>query len=75
VPTQHPSPRFLTQAFLTVTVEKAADSTNHYVHIRKTAQVPYGSHPQFTPNEAEALARDVNNAAADARRKNIAGNI
>lgn len=71
----HPSPRHLTQEFMAVSVEKDAANGQHYVHLRKTAQVAYGQHPQFTPNEAEALARDVANAAADARRKNVAGRL
>jgi hypothetical protein len=66
----------LTQKFLTVSVEKDASNGQHYVHVRKTpGEVAYGSHPQFTPNEAEALGRDVNNAAAEARRKNVAGRL
>ena len=67
----HPSPRHLTQAFMAVTVERDPANGQHYVHLRKTSQVAYGQHPQFTPNEAEALGRDVNNAAAEARRANV----
>lgn len=70
----YPSPRYLTQKFLAVTVEQASNG-QHYVHVRKTSEVPYGAHPEFTPNEAEALARDIANAAADARRKNIAARV
>jgi hypothetical protein len=70
--THHPSPRHLTQKFLAVTVEKDAANGQHYVHVRKNAgEVAYGQHPTFTPNEAEALGRDVNNAAAEARRANV----
>jgi hypothetical protein len=69
--TPHPSPRFLTQTILEVSVA-SGDNSQFYVHVRKGPGSTYGQHPQLTPNEAEAVARDIANAAADARRKNVA---
>ena len=71
--TTHPSPRYLTQQFLQIAVDKDESNGQHYVHVRKGPHTVYGQHPVMTPNEAEAAARDLANAAADARRKNVAG--
>lgn len=57
-----------------VEVSVHADGNNHYVHIRKGPGASMG-HPVLTPNEAEWLARDIGNAAADARRKNISKKV
>jgi hypothetical protein len=69
----HPSPRHLVQTILDVSVRELAG--RHYVHVRKGPGSTYGQHPELTPNEAEALARDIANAAADARRKDVAARV
>jgi hypothetical protein len=60
------------QTLVTVTVEQYSPKGQWYVHIRKGPGSMLGVHPQLTAKEAEWLARDVANAAADCYRKNVA---
>lgn len=59
------------QNILTISVEQASNK-QWYVHVRKGPGAILGVHPQLTAKEAEWLARDVANAAADCYRKNVA---
>lgn len=62
------------QTILMVSTEQASNG-QWYVHVRKGAGSIMGVHPQFTAKEAEWLARDIANAAADCYRKNVARRV
>ena len=64
-----------TQTMLLVAAE--ADSSGRWrVHVRKGPGIAWPmTHPELLPSEAEVLARDIGNAAAECRRQNIRKNL
>lgn len=58
-----------------VVTQEADERGNWRVHVAKGPGATYGQHPVFLPNEAESLAIDIGNAAAECRRKNVRKNL
>jgi hypothetical protein len=55
-----------------LSVSSLPDSSGRWrVHVRKGPGLAFGQHPELLPSEAESLAIEIGNAAAECRRKNI----